>query len=366
MVNQEVIKTIARKAGAISLIGLLLAAAGGVSAEDPVLGLPPPAPQEGVAVPASHPANGFPDTHGEVFKAPLCTYVDQSRTSIEVHPKDGGLPYVKLVMQTHTRSSLAVGLNDFGSIGVGEVPGPAGFQMPIGYAHENLAVGAWVEGWAVRHGPTGGTGTTASHTPHRGPAGTITQIDDAYTDSDRYVVYRVTLDLGSAASPLRTDYEWTLDREDCDLTLRTTFHNQGPGAVDVRYKRIVDWDNLDSQGLGTGTSTPGFFQAEWTEDGRTATATRYTATGIPHYACRTSTVGVDIPDHIDLYGWDDYTSATGVGAWDFTGSYTGDGNAAFHFNRDSLPSGASWDVVLRYSCDHLAVGDALVASHTVS
>ncbi len=313
---------------------------------------------------------------GEIFDAPACKM---------------GTPTGKV--GSRYRSSLRVGINDFGSLGVGlrghsgyvdaalpvsalpaatagvsegptstsvatsgskisaasstSVSAGTAFQMPIGPANENLAVGWWGEGWLIDSDVT----SIATHYPTNGPNGPITQVDDFYLESSRYVTYRVTVDLGGDGEML-TDFEWTLDRDDCDLTLRTTIENQSDSAINVDYKRIVDWDNLNDQGaLGTNL---GFYHAQWNEDGRTASATRYHTVGktsMPLYECRTTALGTELPDTIDLDAWDDRT-VTGVGSSHVTGTYNGDGNAGFHFSRDNLPVGGTWTTFLRYECDH--------------
>ncbi len=307
---------------------------------------------------------------GEIFDAPACTW----------RQADPNGP-------TRTRSSVRVGINDFGSLGVGtkangdvltdttlahsdlrvgtsldgadvatdgtsaavstQASAGTAFQMPIGAANENLAVGWWGEGWLI-HTPAIGS---AYHYPSTGAGGAVTQVDDVYTDSERYVTYRITVDLGEEGE-LLTDFEWTLDREDCDLTLRTTIENQADYAQDVAYKRVVDWDNLDS--ANANGPTTGFYNAQWSEDGRTATATRHHTVGtmsVPLYECRTTVLGTELPDTIDLDAWDDYRS-TGTGSDYMQGSFSGDGNAAFHFSRAALPPGGTWTTHLRYECDH--------------
>lgn len=235
-----------------------------------------------------------------------------------------------------------MGINDFGSIGTGS-PGTVGdgFQMPMGQAGESLAIGFWGEGYLINY-----NGATHTFHPSWGSSGDLTRVDDFYLESARYVTYRVTMALNAQqADPALVDFEFTLDKEKCDLTLRTTIENQGDEAIDLYYKRYVDWDNVGAQG---GLYSVGFFDQTWTGSPTSAVATRYVGNS-PTAKCSTTSVGTTLSHQVDLYAWDD-RSTTGTGSTYHPTSYNGDGFAAFHFERDSLPPGGTWDTFLVYEC----------------
>lgn len=273
------------------------------------------------------PISPIASLEGEQFNAPDCNYIvvpATARKGAEIRP------------------SLRVGINDYGSIGTGQ-PGTVGdgFQVPIGPAGESLAVGFWGEGYLINY-----NGATHTFHPSSGSQGGLSRVDDFYLESSRYVTYRVTMSINAHLDdPALIDFEWTLDKEECDLTLRTTMENQGDDAIDVYYKRYVDWDNVGAQG---GVGTPGYFDQSWTGTQTSATATRY-AGNTPTAQCSTTAIGNTLPHHVDLHAWDDRT-ITGVGSVDEPTSYNGDGYAAFHFQRASLPPGGSWDTILVYEC----------------
>ncbi|MEA3202637.1 MAG: hypothetical protein QOI63_303 [Thermoplasmata archaeon] len=281
---------------------------------------------------------------GQVFDAPACNYVEAPTTTTP----------------GRSRPSLRIGVNDFGTFGMGpQVSTPllgavgTGFQMPIGAPHENLAVGWWGEGYLMQFTNSGGLD---SYYPSDGAHGTVQKVDDFYLDSGRYTTYRVTVALPALATAdpddgLLVDFEFTLDKTVCDVTLRTHVQNQSDFTMDVDYKRVVDWDNLDSQ------NGAGVYSSDFQVAGNTLTATR-SVNGQPHYECRTAARGLTLPYAIDAYAWDD-TGIVGPGSTYVT-SYAGDGNAGFNFVRNGLPPGGTWDTVLVYDCSFLTSNLAAV------
>jgi hypothetical protein len=319
-------------------------------------------------VPIPFPGASAP-TSGEFFDAPACTYRRETTSRDVAYVLDDRFP-PRVVLRTTTtteteaRQSLAIGINDHGTFGLRKDGVTAGFQAPAGgLANENLAVGWWGEGYLINvRNSAGGPGSLTSYYPHGPNAGSVQRIDDFYLDSDRYVTYRVTVAVpaGEGGGHVLVDFEFTLDKEDCDVTLRTRMLNQSGHFVDIDYDRTVDWDNLDHANSGSGS----FFRSDWRIDGSSIVATRElsavsyaTPTAIVEvrtsFECRTTATGVTMPYAYDINAWDDRTTVGPGASHRTTPASDYDGNAGFSYERDGLAPGAGWDTFLVYSCSAL-------------
>ncbi len=154
----------------------------------------------------------------------------------EVTPEKPGSYFGGLV---YTGNYIRVGVNDYGALGVYDSDlGDVGFQYPIGYNYESLAVGWWGEGWSVFYGKKG-----AGFSPGDDAWGTIVGVTPTVSSTATPYGYLHTVEITTNDNVLLLRFIIEFFKEEKYIKIETYITNIGSSSIeDLEYKRIVDWD----------------------------------------------------------------------------------------------------------------------------
>lgn len=141
--------------------------------------------------------------------------------------------------RVYTGSYLRVGVNDYGALGVCDaVLGDVGFQYPIGYNYESLAVGWWGDGWSVFYGDS-----SAGFSPDDDAWGTIYGVTPTVTWTATPYGYLHTIKISTNDGVLLLEFRVEIFNDKKYIKIETYITNTGTETItDLEYKRVVDWD----------------------------------------------------------------------------------------------------------------------------
>ncbi|MEM3449509.1 MAG: hypothetical protein QXP38_11670 [Nitrososphaerota archaeon] len=139
----------------------------------------------------------------------------------------------------YTGRYLSVGVNDYGALGVRyDTLDRAGFQYPIGYDYESLAVGWWGEGWSVFYGDN-----KVGFSPHDDVWGTLSLTNPKVTWTETPYGYLHIIRISTNDLALLLEFRVEIFRDEKYIKIETYITNtSGETITDLEYKRIVDWD----------------------------------------------------------------------------------------------------------------------------
>jgi len=212
------------------------------------------------------------------------------------HNTDTGSYYNGVVFQG---SSLRVGLNDYGVLGVYNTSlGAVGFQYPVGSSYESLATGWWGDGWSIFYGSS-----SAGFSPSDDAWGTISGVTPqvAYARGIDGATLTSTIETSDGALRITTKIHVWNTREYVVADIVIT--NIGSTTLsNVEFKKIVDWDVWEPY--------TGSYDDYWGIDSRMPQlhlTVAFLNTSIAPGTVYMGFASTPGPNAIDLY-WDDYTS----------------------------------------------------------
>jgi len=224
----------------------------------------------------------------------------------------------------YTGSHLRIGVNDYGALGVYDASlGDVGFQYPIGYGYESLAVGWWGDGWSVFYGGEG-----AGFSPADGAWGTISGVTPIVTSRPTPYGHVHVIEMNTSDNVLKLLFKVEFFNAKKYVKVETHITNIGELAItDLEFKRIVDWD--------VWQPTIGDFDNYWGVDdvrrpdlNLAVAFLNSSVTGGP--SVYMGFASLERPTNYDL-NWDDYGSR-GFILPPLHGSITVDGKAPFFFD----------------------------------
>ncbi len=134
---------------------------------------------------------------------------------------------------------IAVGLNDYGALGVDDPStGIVGYQYPIGYSYEALAVGWWGDGWSVFYG-----NYSAGFAPSDDAWGAIAGVAPTVsTGAGPYGVFFTSI-VETVDGIVRVNVTFVIpDGTEYIVKIFTVENTGNETLTDVEVKNIVDWD----------------------------------------------------------------------------------------------------------------------------
>jgi hypothetical protein len=113
-----------------------------------------------------------------------------------------------------------------------------GFQYPIGYEYESLAVGWWGDGWSVFYGDD-----SAGFSPSDGPWGTIEDVSPTVSTIPTRDGYTHIISMTTDDGKLQLTFKYRFFKNSKFVALAMFIKNVGDATIaDLEVKRIVDWD----------------------------------------------------------------------------------------------------------------------------
>lgn len=144
------------------------------------------------------------------------------------------------VGKTYTGSYLRIGINNYGALGIydSDLGEDVGFQYPIGYDYESLAVGWCGDGWSVFYGDS-----SAGFSPDDDAWGTIEGATPTVTWIATPYGYLHIIKISTNDNTLLLEFRMEIFNNKKYIKIETYITNIGTETItDLEYKRIVDWD----------------------------------------------------------------------------------------------------------------------------
>lgn len=199
--------------------------------------------------------------------------------------------------QIYNFSSIVVGVNDYGVLGVIAGGVSAGFQYPPGNDYESLAVGWWGDGWSIFYN-VGGTEYSGGFSPDDDAWGVVAGGTVSPTYHDTWASTTIV----TSDSRVAITIETRIYPEYKGVVQIITIKNIGSEVLEnVEFKRITDWDvwrpligSFDNYWGLDENRLPGYYLAVAFVNTSIAPGTAYMGIAVS-----------PTPDAVDL-DWDDY------------------------------------------------------------